>query len=155
MNLNTLISETLRDIENNQIRLSGILGRCLRIANHFKEFDDIMWFTYNLHDLDELSENKEIKKNLYRGLLKKHGKEESKKHWEKSIYDYFRPRRIEQVKVENQIIVEGGVTCMSVASIENKIEALTENQQNNTLPEGLTLVPPTPTFRTLPFTRNP
>ena len=71
MNLNTLISETLRDIENNQIRLSGILGRCLRIANHFKEFDYIMWFTYNLHDLDELSENKEIKKNLYRGLLKK------------------------------------------------------------------------------------
>ena len=78
MNLKTFVAETLRDLEEDQKKLSIILSRCLRIAQHLQDFDDIMWFSYNLHDMNEISKNSTLKKDIYIGLLKKYGKEESK-----------------------------------------------------------------------------
>jgi len=138
MNLKTFIDETLRDLEEDQKRLSVMLSRCLRISNHLQDFDDIMWFTYNIHDFEDVAENDNLRKELYVGLLKKYGKDESKIHWENLIKEYSRARTIESVKDnDGHIVTKGGLVGLSVSSLENRIDMLIESQKNNTIPDGL------------------
>ena len=62
MNIRQLIEETLREIEESRIRTSVVLNRCLRIAYQLNDIDEIIWLTYNLNEIQELTNNKNLQK---------------------------------------------------------------------------------------------
>jgi len=134
MNIKTFIDETLKELESQQSPLSLILNRCLRIANYFQDIDEIFWIKFNLEDFNDAKKNDDLKKGLYKELLKKYGEVRSKSIWEKFISDYFNLRTINTIK-DNKI---KDVICgLSVASIENNIKGFQEQIKSNILPEGL------------------
>ncbi len=138
MNLIQLLEDTLRDIEDNQIKTSVIVSRCYRIATHLKDVDEIIWLYYNMSEYEELSQNKELKKQNYLEIVKKYGTDQSKNQWNNFLEEYIRIRSAHQIDPNNPSAPpKNYVIGLSVSSIENRINSLKMNLERNTLPDGM------------------
>jgi predicted nucleotide-binding protein len=137
MNLRNLVQDTLRDLEDNQKKLSLILQRCLRIARLNNDLISSHWIKLELIDNTKQSQLKNLKDEISNEIISTANVESVDNIFNKltkNINEYLDRRT---VSYWNNNKLETGIQGLSIVEIENKIDMLRQQLQLNKLPDGL------------------
>jgi hypothetical protein len=134
-NLFSLVSEALKDIENNN-PLSSIIRKAIRIAKLKNDFGNLFWLEYEMISFDDTTKLFKVSDEL-----KPHFQDEDFKIvMQNSIDTFIADRKMYEIEKEGKILKHSKKenTCsMSIEDIENRIEGFKKEIINSTTPDGL------------------